>query len=64
MSDATNKLYEKIIHGAVLNEHIGSADLATLLYVSGHNLLMMGLAETWIMTRTSIYEETKVFPTY
>jgi len=64
MSDTTNRLYEKMIHCAALNEHIGSADLAILLYVSEYNLLIMGLAETWIMTRISIYEETKVFPTY
>lgn len=64
MPDTTNGLYEEIIHCTVLNEHMGSADLATLLYVNGHNLLRMGLAETWIITRTSIYEAPKTILTY
>lgn len=64
MSDTVNGLYEEIIHCTVLNEHIGSADLVALFFVNGHNLLRMGLAETWLITRTSGYEAPKTILTY
>ncbi|KKM07067.1 hypothetical protein LCGC14_1737610 [marine sediment metagenome] len=43
--------YEDLIHHLVVNEHIGSADVAILFHTNGHALLRMGLAETWVITR-------------
>lgn len=65
MPNTTNKSYEDLIHSLVLNEHIGSADIAVLFYTNGHALLRMGLAETWIMTRTLHGNETSgIIPVY
>lgn len=55
---ATNRLYEDLIHRLVLNEHIGSADVAVLFHTNEHVLLRMGLAETWMITRPLQGNET------
>jgi len=65
MSDTTNKLYEILIHcnRTVLNECVGSADAVALF--NRQTLLRMGLAETWVITRTSQeYGTSKNIPEY
>jgi len=65
MSDTTNKSYEDIIHCTVLNGRIGSADVVALFYANGQTLLRMGLAETWVITRTSQeYGKSDAIPDY
>lgn len=67
MLDTINEVYEEMIHCAILTRYLGSVDVAVLFYINGHNghnLLRMGLAETWAITRTSVYGASKTILTY